>query len=651
MSPDPRTLPIETLLADAGWVRALARRLVRDPSAADDLAQDALVAAWRHPPHVDTNARSWLARVVRNLVRQRRRSETARERREQGRPHPRTHEHDLVERAELAQRLARHVLALEEPYRTTVLQRFFEGHSAEEIAARSGVPSSTVRTRLERALAQLRATLEREQGREWFAALAPLAGIHTCTPVATGLAGGIAMGTGTKLALALCAAGVCGWILWPRGEPLAPIVEPPAPALAQANTALEYSAPVERTPQQAPPAAAPARANPKPARQAPSARTVEPGAIEGFVVQLSGAGEQPVEGAVVQVWRAGESPVDPPAPDEPPLATTRSGADGSFRFTRLEPGSYTLQGQRKQGPLRETRGFVPEQGLGVPVKLAFGVTRIHGRAYDEQGAPLANVPIRLDGGQEFGFEIRARATTDALGRYGFDELPAGMYFGLVTEDWQVQWPGRMWYLTLRDGDELELDLGEPRALPHWRGSVRSRGGTTVSSGGTIHLEHIERTRLGSEARTYREVLFDGGAAFDLRLERGSWSPAVSLRSKPDTRLHSDPIVIQDADLEQDLVLGGTRVHGTVIDSVTQKPLVGYTGTLQVSVRKAGTKHPGGLQSVDLEAGAQFAIDMLEPGQWEIVTYPLPVAAGGHSLGFTIGPNAPDVQIDVPVEKP
>ena len=42
--------PPEELLRQAAWVRRLARGLVSGDADADDLAQDALLAAWRRPP-------------------------------------------------------------------------------------------------------------------------------------------------------------------------------------------------------------------------------------------------------------------------------------------------------------------------------------------------------------------------------------------------------------------------------------------------------------------------------------------------------------------------------------------------------------------------------------------------------------------------
>lgn len=53
---------IDELLAHAGWVRALAARLVRDPAAADDVTQEVWASALRSPPHERTNLRGWFER-------------------------------------------------------------------------------------------------------------------------------------------------------------------------------------------------------------------------------------------------------------------------------------------------------------------------------------------------------------------------------------------------------------------------------------------------------------------------------------------------------------------------------------------------------------------------------------------------------------
>ncbi len=181
--------------------------------------------------------------------------------------------------------------------------------------------------------------------------------------------------------------------------------------------------------------------------------------------------------------------------------------------------------------------------------------------------------------------------------------------------------------------------------------MRTSLGEPVKCGGTLHLERTESFRFGSVVGTYREILFDATARFDVVLESASWHPMVSLESNPDTQRGFEPIGIGKDDLEHDLVLPGARVSGTVYDSVTLKPLSGYAGVLQVSVSKPGRKDPSAFQTVHVDAAGGFAIDMLDEGPWEISTFPLKVAATGERLAFTVAAGQTELQLDVQVQKP
>src|SRR5688572_18901231 len=77
-----QTHDLDALLAHAGWARKLAARLVHDAAGADDLAQDAWVAALERPPAPGRPLRRWLAAVMRNLARESRRARARREVRE-----------------------------------------------------------------------------------------------------------------------------------------------------------------------------------------------------------------------------------------------------------------------------------------------------------------------------------------------------------------------------------------------------------------------------------------------------------------------------------------------------------------------------------------------------------------------------------------
>lgn len=184
------------LTAEMAWLRRLARALLRDGDAAD-LAQDTWLAAKDHLPADGRPLRPWLSRVARNLAITKGRARQRREAREQAsaslaETEPRPDE--LVQRVELQKLVATEVLALAEPYRSTVLLHFFEGLSSADIARRLGIPDGTVRRRLKTAVDELRARLKGHDGQPdpgWLAALAPLANAAEPAAPTSSLLGGV----------------------------------------------------------------------------------------------------------------------------------------------------------------------------------------------------------------------------------------------------------------------------------------------------------------------------------------------------------------------------------------------------------------------------------------------------------------------------
>jgi RNA polymerase sigma-70 factor (ECF subfamily) len=212
----------ERLLAQTAWVRRLARSLARDEASADDLAQESFVAALRRPPAGaadETRLRAWFGFVLRNMAFRRTRSDARREERERrsadgGRS-------DSDERAEeleeLRAELFGHVKALPESSREVLLLHYFEELDSAEIARRLGVPDSTVRNRLRRALAELRERLERRHGADWRALclfVLPRTGAQVAAGTgAVAAAGGLWFAGG---AIAVVALALALWIGWRR---------------------------------------------------------------------------------------------------------------------------------------------------------------------------------------------------------------------------------------------------------------------------------------------------------------------------------------------------------------------------------------------------------------------------------------------------
>ncbi len=182
------TPSLEELLAHSGWVRALARSLVADSSAADDVEQQVWLTAMERPPRHSSNLKAWLSSVVRSVVGRNYRDSERQERRrrklsaglhgasgsvsghgqfagddhgDQNRPEA------VASRMETFQALAALVSELEEPYGSAIYLRYFENMSVAEVARQQGVPTATAQTRLHRGVEKLRGRMKARFGLDW----------------------------------------------------------------------------------------------------------------------------------------------------------------------------------------------------------------------------------------------------------------------------------------------------------------------------------------------------------------------------------------------------------------------------------------------------------------------------------------------------
>lgn len=175
MAPFPD--PLTTLQDHAAFVRAVARRLVADPSDVDDLVQETWLRALANG-RAPRSARAWLAKVVRSVWTDRHRADQARLRREQQiaaeRARTGTAEHTGDDAFGFAS-LTRALEALPTDYRRVLQLRYHADLSPTAIAAELGVPLPTVKARLARALQMLRTDLDARHGDgQWRALLIPL---------------------------------------------------------------------------------------------------------------------------------------------------------------------------------------------------------------------------------------------------------------------------------------------------------------------------------------------------------------------------------------------------------------------------------------------------------------------------------------------
>jgi RNA polymerase sigma-70 factor (ECF subfamily) len=397
---DPnRAVPIDVLLQHRGFVRALARRLAKDDAGADDVEQTAWLGAIEHPPRHGLGLRAWLARLVRHRAADARRAAGRRARHESAvaADAPVATPLQTAARLEAVGRVVAAVAQLPEPYRTTVVLRFYDDLSVAEIAAHMDVPPATVRTRLTRAYARLRVELgiSEESRDEWLALVAPWPGGRRWTPAAAAAAaaGAIVMSAKTWAAAVVVLALAAGAIWWTA--PSAPLL--PAPRPDERDAA---AAPRVRTPPESPTPAAPAvvPADPVPAEPTGS-----------LVVLVRTFRDEPVAGAVAELHRGS------PAAE----ARQAAGDDGAARFPLLPAGLWSVVAHADGFADASASVVLP---AGSACKRTVYLDRGHelrGTVRDAQGRPVAGAVVDC---------VRTRSrpvTADASGAFLLTGLPSG----------------------------------------------------------------------------------------------------------------------------------------------------------------------------------------------------------------------------------
>lgn len=174
---EANALTPDLLLQHERFVRAIARALLRDPHAAEDVVQDTWVRTLQRGPRALRNLPSWLARVARNRALDVRREQVRRTKRELDAAAPSVQEpvDATCERLAVQRDVVAAVLELREPYRSVVVHRYFHGLEPTEIAARLQSKPATVRTQLVRAHELLKERLDQHRPRAtWAVALLPL---------------------------------------------------------------------------------------------------------------------------------------------------------------------------------------------------------------------------------------------------------------------------------------------------------------------------------------------------------------------------------------------------------------------------------------------------------------------------------------------
>lgn len=277
--------------------------------------------------------------------------------------------------AAMTARDVRHCLQkLREPYRTTLVLRYFEGLPPREIARHEDITIRTVNKRIERGLKLLRAALVRQRQRDWRQLLLPGWLLRRPPTVRDGRP----RPARWRWAIAAIGGVATLWTAWPAD----PRPGPPLPRRAAAGHPV-----VRAVGTSVGPAGAAAETGP-PAARRPADTSAPAVRVTGRVVDVAGT---PAPGLTVQ-FEAGAAQHDVHgmaafAPSDPPLTiVATSGPDGAFALP-LEPD---VPGRI----LAHGAGYAPLLGLAIdehsgPQRCAEIVVgraqRVRGRVIDDHG--------------------------------------------------------------------------------------------------------------------------------------------------------------------------------------------------------------------------------------------------------------------------
>lgn len=151
-----------------GPVYRLILRMGLPAAGAEEAAQEAFLAAWRGLPQFRGAAQfsTWLYRLAANAavdwLRREKRHAGAEDIEAADRPDDSPSPQEQVEQRERRDAIRASLLTLPPDYREILLLRYMQELSYEEIAAALHLPEGTVKSRISRAKAQLRASLQQQ---------------------------------------------------------------------------------------------------------------------------------------------------------------------------------------------------------------------------------------------------------------------------------------------------------------------------------------------------------------------------------------------------------------------------------------------------------------------------------------------------------
>lgn len=149
--------------AHGSEIYRMARRALDDDGSAEDVVQETFLRAWRAADRYDpelSSLRTWMFAIARNVVIDLARARSARPEPAELKDEHSPAENDQIEIVLRSWGVEEGLRRISTDHRHAIMEVYYRGRSCVEVAAETGVPEGTMRSRLFYGLKSLRLALE-----------------------------------------------------------------------------------------------------------------------------------------------------------------------------------------------------------------------------------------------------------------------------------------------------------------------------------------------------------------------------------------------------------------------------------------------------------------------------------------------------------
>jgi len=305
--------------------------------------------------------------------------------------------------------------------------------------------------------------------------------------------------------------------------------------------------------------------------------------VHGIVLDVAGS---PAPGVVVEASPAARSGRGIALRGD--AATARSGDDGRFAITGLEPGQVVLAASAEDGA---TAREVVEAGGEEPVELRLeGSGAIAGRVVSDDGSPVSGASVAGFGGSDVQLES---VPVDAGGAFAMSRVTPGQYRVWATAE---GWAQAQAQATVESGRTATVEL------------TLKRGGTVNGRILGLGANELSRCQVFSRGARTRPAPDGSFTLTGVPLGRGEVGAFVLPESKRRTAPVEIAAIDQPVSVELDFG-AGARLFGSV--RRRGAPLSG------VIVEAAGGGGAGSGATTTSDAQGQWELAGVEPGRVEV----------------------------------